>query len=263
MRKKRLVTAALATLIASAISTSANAASPPTKPVTIVLVHGAFAGSSSWNGVVARLQAKGYPVIAAANPLRGLKTDAEYVTRVAASVRGPVVLVGHSYGGAVISEASSDNIVSLVYVAGFATDAGESAESLAAKFPTGTLGSTLAPPVLLADGEKDLYILQAKYWQQFAADSPRQVAMQMAATQRPVTQAALADPAPGKALWKKLPSYFIYGSLDRNIPRDLHAFLAQRARAREVIEVRGASHALMVSNPAKVAALIERAAEAR
>jgi pimeloyl-ACP methyl ester carboxylesterase len=234
---------------------------PAQKQTTIILVHGAFAGSSSWNGVIADLEADGYPVIAAANPLRSLKGDADYVSAIARSIDGPVVLVGHSYGGEVISLAANGlhNVRALVYVSGLAPDAGESAASLGDRFPTGTLGQALAPPVPQPDGSQDLYILQSKYWLQFAADVPEAEARQMAATQRPVTQGALAEPS-GPPAWKTIPSWFIYGSLDRNIPPALHAFMAQRAGAREAIEVQGASHVVMISHPREVAALIERAA---
>ncbi len=239
-------------------------AAEPTEATTIVLVHGAFAGSSSWNPVIAKLAADGYPVIAAANPLRSLKTDADYVARIVASVHGPVVLVGHSYGGEVISMAAygADNVKALVFVAGLAPEAGESAASLGERFPTGTLGQALADPVPQADGSKDLYIIQAKYWSQFAADVPEAAAVEMAATQRPITQGALAEPA-GPGAWKTLPSWFIWGSADKNIPSALHAFMAQRAGAREAVEIKGASHVVMLSHPAEVAAMIERAAGAR
>jgi pimeloyl-ACP methyl ester carboxylesterase len=238
-----------------------NATSP--KPETIILVHGAFAGSSSWNDVISELTADGYAVVAVANPLRGLKSDADYVARVVKSIPGPVVLVGHSYGGEVITLAGNvdKKVKSLVYVAGLAPDAGESAVSLGERFPTGTLGQALAPPVPQADGAEDLYIMQKKYWGQFAADVPETAAIQMAATQRPVTKAALGEPS-GAPAWKTIPSWFIYGSLDKNIPRELHAFMAKRAAGREVIEVAGASHVVMISHSHEVAALIERAASA-
>lgn len=231
---------------------------------TIVLVHGAFAGSSSWNGVITDLVAKGYTVIAAANPLRSVKGDAEYVANLVASVRGPVVLVGHSYGGEVISVAAAarSNVKALVFVAGLAPEVGESAASLGNKFPTGTLGATLAPPVALSDGSSDLYIEQARYWKQFAADVPQSDAIAMAATQRPIAQAALGEPVAALS-WKNVPSWFVWGSLDRNIPAALHAYMAKRAKAREAIEVPNASHVVMISHPHEVAALIERAAEAR
>jgi len=257
--------AIFAVAAASIDPASAAVAGQSAKATTIVLVHGAFADSSSWNAVVSRLEADGYPVIAAANPLRSLKTDAEYVARLVHAIPGPVVLVGHSYGGGVISVAAEtgDNIKALVFVAGFAPAAGDSPASLAQLYPTGTLVSALAPPVPLADGTKDLYIDQTKFWHQFAADSSKSTAAQMAATQRPITEAALGEAAEGAPAWQRLPSWFIYGSLDRNIPADLHAFMAKRAKARAVIEVKGASHALMLSHSAEVASLIERAATAK
>lgn len=245
---------------------AAQAQTPATTPAkpTIVLVHGAFAESASWNGVIGRLAAKGYPVIAAAVPLRSLKGDAEYVGSLLSSVNGPVVLVGHSYGGEVISVAAAgrQNVKSLVFVAGLAPEVGESAASLGARFPTGTLGQTLAPPVSLADGTADIYILQSKYWKQFAADVPEADAMQMAAAQRPIVQAALAEPA-GAQSWRTVPSWFVWGSADRNIPAALHAFMAKRASAREAVEVPGSSHVVMISHPQLVSAIIERAAGAK
>lgn len=231
---------------------------------TIILVHGAFAGSSSWNGVIAELARDGYPVVAAANPLRSVKGDAAYVASIVASVAGPVVLVGHSYGGEVISVAAADraNVKALVFVAGLAPDVGESAATLGDEFPTGTLGETLAPPVALPDGSKDLYIDRARYWRQFAADVPQVDAVTMAATQRPIAESALAEPAAALS-WRDVPSWFVWGSLDRNIPAPLHAYMAKRAHAREAIQIPGASHVVMISHAHAVAALIERAADAR
>lgn len=264
--RRWLATVSLVTMIIT--PATLLAAAPPNrdsnpKP-TIVLVHGAFAGSSSWNAVIADLVKDGYKVIAAANPLRSVKGDAEYVAELVASVPGPVVLVGHSYGGEVISVAAAGrpNVKALVFVAGYAPEVGESGVSLGAKFPTGTLGQTLAPPVALSDGSSDLYIDQARYWKQFAADVPQGEAIGMAATQRPVTQSALAEPVAALS-WKSVPSWFVWGALDRNIPAALHAFMAKRAKAQEAIEVPGASHVVMISHPDKVAGLIERAAEAR
>ena len=257
-----------ASLIALASAPTALLAQPGEREVspkpTIVLVHGAFAGSSSWNGVVAKLAKDGYPVIAAANPLRSVRGDAAYVADLVQSLPGPVVLVGHSYGGEVISVAAAGkaNVKALVFVAGYAPEVGESAASLSERFPTGTLGQTLAPPIDLSDGSKDLYIDQPRYWKQFAADVPEADAIGMAATQRPVTQAALAEPVAALS-WRSVPSWFMWGSLDRNIPAALHAFMAKRAKAREAIEVPGASHVVMVSHANAVAALIERAATAR
>ena len=233
-----------------------------TKP-TIVLVHGAFAGSSSWNSVIVKLERDGYRVIAAANPLRSVVSDAATVSAIVQSVRGPVVLVGHSYGGAVITEAanSTSNVTALVYVAGFAPERGESSAILSGKFPGSTLGDALMA-VPLPGGGEDLYIRPEMFHRQFAADvSARQTSL-MATTQRPIAKTALSEPS-GVASWKTLPSYMIYGSADRNIPAAALKFMAERAHSRKTVVVKGASHALMVSHPAKVAALIEDAASAK
>ncbi|MTV37564.1 alpha/beta fold hydrolase [Duganella radicis] len=231
---------------------------------TVVLVHGAFADSSSWDGVTARLEQDGYTVIGAANPLRSVKSDAAAVAAVVNSVNGPVVLVGHSYGGSVISAAAAGagNVKALVYVAAFAPEAGETAVGLSGKFPGSTLGPTLAPPVALADGGKDLYIQQAKFHSQFAADVPEAKARLMAAGQRPITDAALNEAAPAPA-WKTIPSWFVYGKADKNIPAAALEFMARRANAKKTVAIAGASHVVMTSHPAEVAQLIEEAAGAR
>ena len=241
----------------------ASAAPAATGKPTIVLVHGAFAGSSSWNPVVTELQRDGYRVIAAANPLRSVAGDGDYVARIVKSVAGPVILVGHSYGGEVITVAAvgATNVKALVFVAGIAPDTGDSAASLGAKFPTGTLGETLTKPVPQANGAGDVYIDQAKYWAQFAADMPKAAAMQMAVTQRPITQEALGEALAAPATWKTIPSWFVYGSLDKNIPAELHAFMAKRASAKATVEIKGASHVVMLSHPHEVTQLIERAAQ--
>ncbi len=267
-RRAAAISAGLMALAASVFfinfitPTMANAASPSGKP-TVVLVHGAFAESSSWEGVVAQLLAKGYPVVAVANPLRGVRSDSAYVANVLDSIPGPVVLVGHSYGGNVITNAATGkaNVKALVYVAGFAPDTGETAAGLSGKFPGSTLGPTLAPPVVLADGSKDLYIQQAKFQAQFAADVSVKQAAVMAATQRPITEAALNEPS-GAPAWKSIPSWFIWGSLDKNIPPAAQRFVAQRAGAKRTVEVAGASHVVMTSRPELVTKLILEAASA-
>jgi len=253
-----------ATLALTAAMFGATAAfAAPVKP-TVVLVHGAFADSSSWNGVVKILEKDGYPVIAAANPLRSVKGDAQSVADVLASVKTPVVLVGHSYGGPVISEAAygNANVKALVYVAAFAPEKGETAAELSGRFPGSTLGPTLSAPVELADGGKDLYIQQDKFHEQFAADVSPADAKLMAATQRPVTVAALNEAATEPA-WKTVPSYFVYGDQDKNIPAQALAFMAERAHSKQTVVVKGASHVVMVSNPKAVASVIETAAAAK
>jgi len=236
---------------------------PSTRP-TVVLVHGAFAESSSWEEVVARLLAKGLPVIAAANPLRGVRSDAAYVASIVDSIPGPVVLVGHSYGGSVITNvaAAKGNVKALVFVAAFAPDAGESAFSLSNKYPGGTLGPALALPIALAGGGKDLYIQQARYHDQFAADLPARVAALLAATQRPIAEAAGNEPS-GPPAWRRIPSWFIYGTGDKNIPPALQTFMAERADAKETVAVDGASHLVMASHPDPVVQLILNAAGIR
>ena len=253
---------AIAAALAVSGDAMARAESPSAKP-TIVLVHGAFAGSSSWNAVIAKLDKDGYSAIAAANPLRGVAADAAAVSAVVRSIPGPVVLVGHSYGGAVITDAAngSANVKALVYVAAFMPDKGDSALTLASKFPGSTLASAIVP-VALPDGGEDLFILRDKFRAQFAADVPESEARLMAATQRPVTEAALAE-ASGNPAWKKLPSYVVYGSEDRNIPAAVENFMAERAHAVRTVVIDGGSHALMVSHPDEVTALIEEAATAR
>jgi pimeloyl-ACP methyl ester carboxylesterase len=245
----------------SGLVLSAEAGEPlPSRP-TVVLVHGAFAESSSWNPVIAELVAKGYPAIAAANPLRGLKSDADYVASILRTIDGPVVLVGHSYGGSVISNAATGNpnVKALVYVAAFAPEKGETAVGLSGLFPGSTLGPALAAPVVLADGSKDLYIRQDKLPAQFAADIPVTEAAQMAATQRPVTEAALNEGS-GTAAWRSIPSWFIYGDQDKNIPAAVLEFMAKRAGARKAVAIRGASHVVMLSHAQEVSRLIEEAA---
>jgi pimeloyl-ACP methyl ester carboxylesterase len=242
----------------------APAAQAQTAKPTIVLVHGAFADSSSWNGVIAVLERDGYTVVAAPNPLRGVRADADVVSALVKSIQGPVVLVGHSYGGSVISEAAegAPNVKALVYVAAFAPEAGETALGLTGKFPGSTLAPALAPPVKLTSGGNDLYILRARFHDQFAADVPAAGALLMAAGQRPVAEAALGEASTAPA-WKHIPSWFIYGDKDKNIPPAALKFMADRAQSRETVVVKGASHVVMVSNAPAVASLIEKAAIAQ
>ncbi|MGO4222886.1 alpha/beta fold hydrolase [Lysobacter sp. TAF61] len=253
----------LAGIALAAALAGGNAAAQTAKP-TVVLVHGAFADASSWNGVIRILQQDGYTVIAVANPLRSVSGDGAYVSDIVASITTPVVLVGHSYGGSVITEAARGhgNVKALVYVGAFAPAAGETAAGLSGKFPGSTLGPTLAPPVKLATGGSDLYIRQDKFHAQFAADVSQADADLMAATQRPIIEAALNEKS-GAPSWAGIPSWFIYGDQDKNIPPKALDFMAKRAKAKQIDVIRGASHVVMVSNPAPVAKLIEKAASAQ
>ena len=228
-----------------------------TEKPTVVLVHGAFAESASWNGVIERLHEAGLTAVAAANPLRSLKGDAEAVASVLGSVDGPVVLVGHSYGGAVISNAAlgQENVKALVYVAGFAPEEGESIGELSGRFPGSTLGDTLRS-VPLPDGTTDFYIRQEAYHQQFVADVPAEEAALLAAAQRPLRDVALNEGS-GSPAWKSIPSWFVIPELDKNIPPEAQRFMAERAGATSV-EVEG-SHVIMMSQPQAVTDVILRA----
>jgi pimeloyl-ACP methyl ester carboxylesterase len=249
-----------ATANAEAANTSAGKHSKP----TVVLEHGAFADGSSWNGVIADLRADGYPVVAAANPLRGPASDAAALRTVLDHVKGPKIVVGHSYGGNVISEAATDDpeVKALVYVAAFLPAPGESALELTNKYPGSTLPGTLDPVTYQqADGTTatDLYIQQDKFHHQFAADVPVNEAALMAAEQRPIAQAALEEKTT-TAAWKTIPSWDIVTTEDLNIPPAVQRFMAQRAHA-HTTEI-AASHSVAVSHPHLVADVIERAARA-
>jgi pimeloyl-ACP methyl ester carboxylesterase len=274
----RLTTSAVATVAAGlafgafALSGSADGATRNTEAgdagrhprPTVVLEHGAFADGSSWNGVIADLRADGYPVVAAANPLRGPASDAAALRTVLDHVKGPKILVGHSYGGNVISQAATGDpdVKALVYVAAFLPAPGESALELTDKYPGSTLPEALDPVTYTqADGSTatDLYIQQAKFRKQFAADVPAQQAALMAAAQRPVAQAALTEKAT-TAAWRTTPSWDVVTTRDLNIPAAVQRFMAERAHA-HTTEI-AASHSVAVSHPHLVADVIERAARA-
>jgi pimeloyl-ACP methyl ester carboxylesterase len=230
---------------------------------TVVLVHGAFAESESFGGVIDGLLAAGFPVVAAANPLRGVAHDAEQLAGVIASIDGPIVLVGHSYGGIVISTAAegAERVRALVFVGGYALDVGENAAAVTGSYEGGSLGETLVAFDLPGGGGKDLYIAQERYRAQFAADVPEAVSARMAVTQRPIVEAALNEPVPAAA-WKTIPSWFLFGELDRNIPVALHRFMAERAGSRRTVEIAGGSHSVGIPEAAAVVELIEEAAAA-
>ncbi len=231
---------------------------------TIVLVHGAFADASSWNGVVERLQKHGDTVVAPANPLRGIVFDSAYIASVVNQIDGPALLVGHSYGGAVITNAASNaaNVVGLVYVAAFAPDAGETLgevengskdsvlnEALVQRqYPTGRDGETAV----------EFAIDPARFRDAFAADLPVERTVVMAATQRPIAAAAFTD-ASGPPAWKTLPSWAVVATGDKAAGSDVVRSMARRAGA-EIVEVEG-SHVIMVSQPQAVTDLILKAAQ--
>jgi pimeloyl-ACP methyl ester carboxylesterase len=229
---------------------------------TIVLIHGAFAESSSWDGVIDPLLEAGYPVIAAANPLRDLATDASSVGDLVRTIDGPVVLVAHSYGGAVMSNVPADagNITGAVYVNGFAPDPEESAFSLAGLFPGSMLGNDTLRPVPRSDGTTDLYIVTDRFHELFCPDVPGPLAARLATTQRAATQEALFAPSGKQPLWREVPSWFLIGEEDRIIPAELQHFMAERAEAQRTIAIPGASHALPVSQPQATVDLILEAA---
>jgi pimeloyl-ACP methyl ester carboxylesterase len=229
---------------------------------TIVLVHGAFAESASWDGVVEPFLAAGHDVVAAANPLRGLAADAQSVSDVVRSIEGPVVLVAHSYGGAVMTNVDADagEIVGLVYANGFAPEPGENCFGLAGMFPGSMLGQETARPVSRSDGTTDLYVAPDSFHDIFCQDVPAPQAAVMAATQRPATQEALVEPSGERPLWKDVPSWFLIGEDDRIIPPELQRHMAHRARAQRTVAVEGASHAIAVSRPGAVVELVLEAA---
>jgi pimeloyl-ACP methyl ester carboxylesterase len=229
---------------------------------TIVLVHGAFAESASWDRVIDPLVASGHRVIAAANPLRGLAGDAAAISDLVRTIDGPVVLAGHSYGGAVISNVDADagEIVGLVYVSGFAPDEGESCFQLAAMFPGSMLGETTVQPVPRRDGTTDLYVAREPFHEIFCADVPASEAALMAATQRPATQEALVESSRENPLWRRVPSWFLIGEEDHVIPAAVQHYMAERAHAHRTVEVPGASHVVLVAHPQATAHMILEAA---
>ncbi|MGF0114799.1 alpha/beta fold hydrolase [Promicromonospora sp. Marseille-Q5078] len=230
---------------------------------TIVLVHGAFADGSGWNGVIAELQHDGYPVIAAANPLRSLEADSAYVRSIIDSVDGDVVLVGHSYGGGVITNAATgaDNVDALVYVAGHAPDKGETVGQFSD--PEQYPGSELTPDSLVTRpyaGGADITIDPARFRQIFAADLPASEARLMAATQRPADVSILEEPSPGEPAWKTIPSWYQVSSDDKALSPVAQRFFAKRMGA-HTTEVK-ASHVGFISHPKTTANVIESAARA-
>jgi pimeloyl-ACP methyl ester carboxylesterase len=231
---------------------------------TALLVHGAFADAASWSGVIAELQNHGIPVVAPPNPLRSLASDAAYIASVAAQIEGPVVLVGHSYGGAIITVAgTAENVVGLVFVAAYVLEEGESLGELQGRFPDSPLGSSLKQttyPVEGGDPAVEVTILPEAFPSVFAADVPADVTEVLAVAQRPLAAGAFTETA-SAAAWKTKPSWALVAAADQAINPEVERFGAKRAGA-TILEVEGASHAVAVSQPRVVAELIRDAVRA-
>ncbi len=254
------VTAASVALPAAADDDTGTAPDP--KP-TVVLVHGAFADSSGWNEVTERLQKRGYTVLAASNPLRGLAADSEYVKSIVETIEGPVVLVGHSYGGAVITNAATGNpnVQSLVYVAAYALDAGErliDANELGGGHSELAEHLVIRPYPGAPEGDADGYIDPAFFRDLFAADLPKKLTSVMAASQRPAALQALFTPS-GEPAWKTVPSWYVVASQDNTIPPEAERVMAERAGS-TTVEI-DSSHVVMMSHPDEVTDVILDAAE--
>jgi pimeloyl-ACP methyl ester carboxylesterase len=234
-------------------------APPAAGSLTVVLVHGAYADASSWNGVIERLQARGIKVTAPANPLRGISIDSAYIASVLEQTPGAVLAVGHSYGGAVITNAATEarNVVGLVYVAAFATDAGETLGDVESGSKDSVLSSTLTPLHYPSPSGGELgvefAIDPARMRDAFAADLPADQVALMAATQRPTAELAFAEPS-GPPAWKNLPSWAVVATGDRAAGADVIRAQAERAGAK-ITEVEG-SHVIMISRPQVVTDVI-------
>jgi len=232
---------------------------------TVVLVHGAFADAGSWAGVIKALQAAGVKVQAPANPLRSVSGDAAYIASVVNQIPGPVLLAGHSYGGAVISAASpqAQNVVGLIYVAAFIPDEGETLQGLAEQATDSLLGPALRPAQFpMGEGEEpgvELYVDPAQFPEIFAADLPAEQAAVLAASQRPVSAASFGEPI-GPVGWKSLPSWAAVSPHDVAIGPAGERLMAERSGA-EIVEIDG-SHLLMISQSQAVADLIQTALRA-
>lgn len=231
---------------------------------TVVLVHGAFADATGWIGVISELRTSGIPVIAPSNPLRGLTPDAAYLASFVAQVEGPAVLVGHGYGGALITVAgAADHVVGLVYVAAPVPREGESLHGLQAGFPATPLTDSLKErtyPLRDGDSAVELTIDEAAFPSVFAADVPEDVAGVLAAAQRPLATAAFTETV-STAAWRTTPSWALVTGADRMISPELQRSGAARAGA-TVVELPNASHAVTLSEPTRVATLIRAAVHA-
>jgi len=260
-----LIILALLAVPASVAFGSSSNASNIVKP-SVVLIHGAWADGSSWSRVVSLLQTHGYTVYVPPNPLRGLTSDSAYIASFLQTITGPIILVGHSYGGAVITNAATGNpnVKALVYVDAFAPDQGESLASLSSvPPPAGQSPSCVSGDptqvfnfVPLNGGDVDLYVKPSLFPSCFANDLPPNEGAVLASTQRPFALSALPQPS-GVPAWKTIPSFYLVGTIDNVIPPFAQLFMAQRANA-TIVQVRG-SHLVMISHPTAVVGLIDQA----
>jgi len=239
--------------------TDANSAGGP---VTVVLVHGAFADGSGWSGVIERLQAAGIPVRAIVNPLRGITADSAYVASVFSQIPGRILAVGHSYGGAIITNAATNagNVAGLVYVAAFAPDEGETLQDIEAGSTDSVLNAAIRPSNYPtgsgAETAVELSIDAASFHDAFAGDLSAEDAAVMAAAQRPVAAAAFGEKN-GPAAWKNLPAWAVVATGDKAAGADVVLSMAQRAKA-QIVEAEG-SHVIMISQPQVVTDTIMKA----
>ena len=232
-----------------------NSSSTP----TVVLVHGAFADASSWGRVITQLQAAGLDALAVANPLRGLAADGDYIASLVSQIEGDVVLVGHSYGGPVITHAASraDNVQALVFVASFGLDQGQSIPASLAGFPEPLLNTSMTPrnyPVGAGGSAPELYIEKDKFAAVFAADLPAEQLAVLAVSQRPLSAPGFVEPLTVEPAWRTLPSWFLVTSQDNAIDPASQRAAAERMGA-TIVEV-PASHAVALSQPVAVAGVI-------
>ena len=232
---------------------------------TIVLVHGAWADATGFDAEVRALQDRGFVTIGFGNPLRDLASDAAYLGALIRTLSGPIVLVGHSYGGNVISTAAIGNeqVRALVYLNGWMCDEGESQQLLLEKFPGSLVGPSIRPvPFTNPDGSEgvDLYLAPEAFHEAFAADLDAKTGAVMAATQRPYAAAAFAATPSAPPAWKTLPCWYLLGTEDKAIPPDLQRFMAERANA-TIVEV-PASHVSFLSQSEAATQLILQAVEA-
>ncbi|WP_406102426.1 alpha/beta hydrolase [Streptomyces sp. NBC_01003] len=269
-RRRVIATGAAAAASAAILTPSSATAATGSRPApgakpTIVLVHGGYADSSCWNGVIRELQSKGYSTIAGANPLRGIPTDAPYIGSLVDSISGPVVLVAHSMGGTVITNAAAgkDNVKALVYIAAFVPDVGETQGELIDKFPGSEVLPVSVPvPYTKPDGTTGTDLYLSKDGQAaFAADVSTATFRLLQAIQRPFDADSFTYPTQAAA-WRTIPSWGLVAGRDKAIPPAAERWMYSRANLRKVVEVPTSSHVAMISHPEATAKLIEEAARA-